>query len=217
MAKINQAKRIIKEDFESKYNSLIDKLGFSLNPIIEQLVIAFNKGITFEENLNSEIKSVDIEVTEDGIPKTEVQFQSSLFNKIQGILVIRSFFLDNKADPTYTISAIADISGIVTVTTTAAHGFNTGNRIFIENSDSTPSIDGVYTVNVINPTKFSISTSITSSGTFGQVSKYLNVYPEGYPFITFIENKKVVTIQHITGLPANKKFKLLLMTIGSLG
>lgn len=216
MAKINQSKRLIKEDFESQYQNLIEKLGYALNPVIEQLVLSYSKNITFQENLNSEVKSVDIEVDGDGFPKVPVQFTSSLANKLQGIVVLRSFYLDNKADTIYTINSIADVSGVVTITTTESHGFNTGDKIYIENSDSTPPIDGVYVANVVNPTKIEISTSITGAGTLGSISKYLNIYPKGYPFITFKEDRKIVTIQHITGLPANKKFKLSLLTIGSV-
>lgn len=40
-------------------------------------------------------------------------------------------------------------------------------------------------------------------------------YPTNAPFISFSEEKKVITIKHVTGLQASNKYKLLLNVIGN--
>jgi hypothetical protein len=40
-------------------------------------------------------------------------------------------------------------------------------------------------------------------------------YPSGGIFITYTESNNIVTVQHVTGLPANIKFRLKLKVIGS--
>lgn len=40
------------------------------------------------------------------------------------------------------------------------------------------------------------------------------VYPTGHPFISFVENNKLINILHVTGLQANNKYKLRIRTKG---
>lgn len=40
------------------------------------------------------------------------------------------------------------------------------------------------------------------------------VYPTGAPFITFMQNEKIVTIQHVTGLQAANSYRFLILTVG---
>lgn len=62
----------------------------------------------------------------------------------------------------------ANDKGSPTVVTTAApHGLLTNRVIEINGSNSTPSIDGIYTVTVLNATQFTIDVNVISPGTTG--------------------------------------------------
>lgn len=54
-----------------------------------------------------------------------------------------------------------------TVVTSANHGLTTGDQITIYNSNSTPSIDGTYTVTVLTSNTFTIPVNVTVLGTSG--------------------------------------------------
>lgn len=41
-----------------------------------------------------------------------------------------------------------------------------------------------------------------------------NTYPTSAPFVTFVQSGELVTINHITGIPANKRYRLTLESIG---
>lgn len=43
----------------------------------------------------------------------------------------------------------------------------------------------------------------------------LATYPTGSPFVTFSENNKLITIQHVTGLVADNNYTLTLLSLGS--
>lgn len=68
--------------------------------------------------------------------------------------------------------AITDISvaSPTVVTTARAHGRVTGETVFIYNSNSTPLIDGAYTITVLTPTSFSIVVNVTVAGTTGTMT-----------------------------------------------
>lgn len=40
------------------------------------------------------------------------------------------------------------------------------------------------------------------------------VYPDGAPFLTVAQNGQIVSVLHITGLPAGVKYKLTVLSIG---
>lgn len=54
-----------------------------------------------------------------------------------------------------------------TVVTSAAHGLTSGNQILISGSNSTPSVDGIRTVTVLDPDTFSVPVTVTIAGTRG--------------------------------------------------
>lgn len=78
-------------------------------------------------------------------------------------------------DPGLLTSTITSISGGFNpiITTSAAHTLATSNTVIISNSNSTPSIDGTYTVTKLNATQFQIQTAfqILTPGTSGK-AKY---------------------------------------------
>jgi hypothetical protein len=86
------------------------------------------------------------------------------------------------ATTTNTISAIS-LAADAEVTTTAPHGWVTGQVIMISGSNSTPSMDGTRTITVTSTTKFKITGGFTTTvaGTAGtassvQCTKFLTTY-----------------------------------------
>ena len=75
--------------------------------------------------------------------------------------------------PTNTITANSLANP--TVITSASHGLQNNDQIVIVNSNSTPSIDGLYTVTRINANTFSIPVNVTVAGTQGAFAKIANV------------------------------------------
>lgn len=68
--------------------------------------------------------------------------------------------------PSIFISTIATGNPSV-ITTSTPHGLINLDQIIINNSNSTPSIDGVHTITYISPTQFSIDVNVTIAGTQG--------------------------------------------------
>lgn len=134
--KLNNIKRIIKEDFAKDDREFVDKLSFVLNPFLEQIANIFNKNIDFD-NLNQEVITFTVDLDTNGLPKTQTQVKITLKTRIKGLVVI----------------------------------------------------------NALN---------LTNDGTF----------PSGCPFITYSISGDLLTVQHVTGLPANKRYNLSAVVIG---
>jgi hypothetical protein len=71
--------------------------------------------------------------------------------------------------PVDTISANT-LANPTVVTTTLAHGLQTGDTVTITGSNSTPTINGVRTVTVLSATTFSIPVNVTTAGSAGTVT-----------------------------------------------
>lgn len=98
MGKLTNVKRLIKEDFDQKYYDLIERIAYSLNPLIDQLVESFDKGLTIE-NLSREISTFRIENDTAGKLKIPVQVKTILAG-VKGITVINAVNVTNPAtDP----------------------------------------------------------------------------------------------------------------------
>lgn len=80
-------KRIVKEDFDSQYQGLIEKLAFPLNSHMEQVRNLFSKGIDFE-NLSQEIITLTVQTNSTSKPISPLTFKTSLKNRVKGIMVI---------------------------------------------------------------------------------------------------------------------------------
>jgi hypothetical protein len=78
---------------------------------------------------------------------------------------------ENGAPDSLSISGNTAASPTV-VTTSTAHGLAVGAKVKISGSNSTPSINGVYTVTVLSTTTFSVPVNVTVAGTAGTVSPY---------------------------------------------
>lgn len=73
MAKVSNKKLLLVEDFPEKYKSLIDRLAFSLNPFMDEVVNAFAGNIDIS-NLTQEIVEFRVLVDSDGVPQVNTSF-----------------------------------------------------------------------------------------------------------------------------------------------
>ena len=87
MAKVNNVKRLVKEDFDSKDQALVDKLAYIINPFFDQLTSAFNKQLTTADNLSREITTITV-VMIAGKIVPQVQFKTALSAPIIGLNVL---------------------------------------------------------------------------------------------------------------------------------
>lgn len=96
MATPPDIKRLVREDFSDENQMIIDKIAFSLNPFMEQVVSALTKNINID-NLAQEIKTFNVTTNSTtGVPNQEISFTTSLTSSIQGIQCIRA---DNQTRP----------------------------------------------------------------------------------------------------------------------
>lgn len=97
MAKFNVFRRIVKEDFDAKDRDLIDKLALPINQFFETVVLAMNKGLELDENVNSQLKDITVSVNGSGIPNNTINFGSTKKGRVKGLLCIKA---DNLTTPT---------------------------------------------------------------------------------------------------------------------
>jgi hypothetical protein len=88
MPNLSFLKRLIKEDFEQKDRELVDKIASILNPALEQITIILNRGLKVED-LNAQVKDLEITVDSDGFPTSDASFKSTLKGKCTQIMVGR--------------------------------------------------------------------------------------------------------------------------------
>lgn len=85
--KFQSVKRIVTEDFEKEQQSLIRRLAFVYNPMIDQLNVMFNKNVDFN-NLNQQLMTITTTVDSSGVPIGELQILSTLTTPVQGIIAM---------------------------------------------------------------------------------------------------------------------------------
>ena len=81
MGKIDNTRRIVREDYESKDHALIDKLGFVLNSFMEQTVRQVNGNLD-SENFKSSVITVKLTVDSSGVPKGNNLIKSDVIRPI---------------------------------------------------------------------------------------------------------------------------------------
>lgn len=117
-------------------------------------------------------------LTTAGVTVSTTQAGSTTANKIQKI----AFDAADTYGGTFSLSASVPASAATittssvanpsVITTSAAHGFATGDTITISgHSGSTPSINATYTITVVSDTTFSIPVNVTVAGTGGTATK----------------------------------------------
>lgn len=90
MAKLSFLKRIVSEDYDKQYQSLVSKLSYIINTALEAIAAALNKGLTFEDNFNSQVKDLELTVDSDSVPQLTTSFKYELKTQCIGIIVIRA-------------------------------------------------------------------------------------------------------------------------------
>lgn len=134
--KVSNIKRIIQEDFDQKDQELVRKLGFALNPMLEQLTQAFDKNIDFD-NLNQQIVTIKVRADIDGIvPDGYSEFTHALKTRPKGMICVSAIPED---DSSYATSA-----PFVT------YGFRNGsyNQVVIKHISGLQA-DKVYTISLL--------------------------------------------------------------------
>lgn len=94
--RIPSFRRLFKEDYEEKYNSLIDTLSSSLNSGIDVLYEALNKKVSIRDNIQCDVKDVSVTVDSSGNPIGNLQISISI-SRVEGITVIMA---NNQTNPT---------------------------------------------------------------------------------------------------------------------
>jgi hypothetical protein len=101
MARLNNVKRIITEDFEPQYQTLISKLGYVLNQFMSDTVNIVNGNIDFD-NLNQNLIEFDISIDSNGKPLKVTSVNVGKASP-RGLTVIRAQNLTNSTSyPTST-------------------------------------------------------------------------------------------------------------------
>lgn len=98
MAKIPSYKRIYENDYPQESRGVIAKLASSLNYIIEIITISLNNRLTFAENMQSTVTTIDVEVDADGLPKTRTLIKLSSDYTPSGCIVLK---VENLTDSSY--------------------------------------------------------------------------------------------------------------------
>lgn len=89
-----QSTRIKSNDFPEEDRQLVETLGRTLNPLIDRLVLAFNKNITVDDNLPFEFKNLDVEVDGTGTPISGSAVKTSLTN-FKGYICLNVLDINN--------------------------------------------------------------------------------------------------------------------------
>lgn len=87
MGRVPDVKRIVKEDFDSEYHSLIEKLAFPLNSHMEQVRNILSKNINID-NLAQDFVPLKVQTGSNGQPLNKLSFKSTLKSRIRGLVII---------------------------------------------------------------------------------------------------------------------------------
>ena len=94
MAVLDNIKRLLKEDYKKEYQDLIATLASTLNPFMEQVTLAFDGDIDFN-NLKMETLKVTVKVDASGTPIIGDKIKITNKNRISGVICINARNLDN--------------------------------------------------------------------------------------------------------------------------
>jgi hypothetical protein len=87
MAKLPPIKRLIVEEFDKEYRSLLQKLLYPVNQFFESVSNSLNNSLTFSENFAAQ--ELDIEITAPISPSNSTNFKSALRGPCKGIICTR--------------------------------------------------------------------------------------------------------------------------------
>jgi len=97
MSKLPSFRRIFKTDFQAEFQNMIETLSNNLNNGIEVLYDALNKKISLRDNIQCDVKDIEVTVSSTGIPKIATSFLLTNITKAEGLSVIRAMNLDNSS------------------------------------------------------------------------------------------------------------------------
>jgi len=81
-------KRLIKEDFKSEEQDLVNKLAFIVNSGFEPVYAALSKGLTITDNFNQQTQDIVVKVNAGGSPINTIQIRYLLKSSCIGITAI---------------------------------------------------------------------------------------------------------------------------------
>lgn len=118
-------------------------------------------------------------ISGDNSPPGQINLQSKTLSSpifyIQTSSVAAGTSFNPRIDPeNLNINSIS-VANPTVVTTSSAHGLFNGDQVMISGSNSTPSIDGLYTVTVLSATSFTIPVNVTVAGTTAAWTNAVNI------------------------------------------
>lgn len=132
MAKLPTYRRLIKTDFDPKYQDLIDQLGQTINAAFDQVFSALNHNITIPDNLNATLNTFTVIVDSTNTPTATTSFKlASYQTTVNGFIVLNAVGADNTIVPTgpVQITKWNKSNNIVTINTIT--GLMTGKQYTI--------------------------------------------------------------------------------------
>jgi hypothetical protein len=207
--KLSTFRKIVPENYSSELQPTISLLASTLNPTIDQLSNALNHKLSFADNIQSNIVTLTVSTNRDNTPTTGITLKTTLNTIVQGIIPISV----KDVTPNPTTFAINNISAATPtiITTSQVHGFETGYRVSIGKTNSTPVVDGNYIITALSPNTFSIPITVSGSGNTGNV---IAVTPNENVRISFVETTVgFVTITTVAGIPANSTYQITAILI----
>jgi hypothetical protein len=121
--------------------------------------------------------------------------------------------------PSFTITAISTGVSTVQVTTSLANNFVVGDEIRISNTNSTPTIDGVFTVaSIINPQLFTVAVSspVTIAGNQGSVREVNKLILQPTDYISIPSNIPTYYGATCNSIQSDTNTNLSISTCGSI-
>jgi len=94
MGRVPDIKRLRKEDFEEQYQPLIERVAYSLNTFMDQVIFVLNKNVDFL-NLNQQLINYTISVDSSGQLVNPASIRIDLASKIAGIQCINAVNLND--------------------------------------------------------------------------------------------------------------------------
>ncbi len=107
--------------------------------------------------------------------RTDIELLAAKLDSDSGLSI--HTYVQNITDSSFTITS--NSAELVTViTTSSAHNLINGRIVSITGSNSTPSIDGIYSVTVLSPTTFTIPVDVIVAGTSGTGATLINNFTD---------------------------------------
>jgi len=94
MGRVPDIKRIRKEDFDEKNQPMIERLAYSINTFMDQVIFLLNKNVDFQ-NLNQQIITYNITINSSGNLVNPPNIRTSLKSKPAGVICISATNVNN--------------------------------------------------------------------------------------------------------------------------